>query len=118
MATAPKRKKGNSKELATFLRWVKSNVIGHYIDEFDRKISLQRKSYATTRLVDFKRVIVSTPAMFYARKPAYVIFGQRNFLYLLYKLAITLLHSDSPATFLIFSLLHILFQTEIHLDNA
>ena len=36
-ATAPKKKKGISKELSTFLRWGKSDVIGHHVEELDGK---------------------------------------------------------------------------------
>ena len=35
MEIVPKRKEGISIEYASFLRWRKSDVIGHYVDEFD-----------------------------------------------------------------------------------
>ena len=52
----------------------KSDVNGHDVDEFDQKLSLQRKSHATACLVHFRHVIVSTPAMFFPGKPVMSLF--------------------------------------------
>ena len=70
MAIAPKKEESHINRACTISKMGKSDVIGHYVDEFDGKNILAKKqSHVTPCLVDFMCVIVSTPAMFFPRKP-------------------------------------------------
>ena len=62
MVTAPKRTKGVSKELATFLRWGKAMSLDIMLMNL---LNAKEKSHPTSGMVDFRCVVVSTPAMFF-----------------------------------------------------